>query len=185
VKESIVNITEHTAEQFTALGAFLEKLVETGVAIPFPTVTSEEVKFHFFANGLPNEVWLWTEERRNNAVVESFRLVAKTIGGRWAKNDPKKSAYDDIYYTYVNETANIAGLRIVLIMDRNLICERVQVGTEKVVVPAVEAQPEKVIEKPIYETECKPMFAKVEEIMGSQKAVESLNDDIIDAEIVA
>lgn len=89
-------------------------------------------------------------------VVETA-TTARLFPTSWTKNDPNKSAYDAGYYVL---TGSWEGMPVKVIEDRATVCERVQVGTEPVVVPAVEAQPETIEERPVYEFKCEPLLAK-------------------------
>ena len=84
-------------------------------------------------------------------------LTAKLLPTGWTKNDPNKSSYDADYYRL---TGKWEGVRLTILELRSAVCERVQVGVEEVVVPAVEAAPETVVERPVFEYRCEPLLAK-------------------------
>lgn len=83
--------------------------------------------------------------------------TAKLFPTGWQKNDPNRSDYDAQYYRL---TGSWEGVKVTITENRGAVCERVQVGTETVTVPAVEAQPETVVERPVYEFKCEPLLAK-------------------------
>ena len=83
--------------------------------------------------------------------------TAKLLPTGWEKNDPNASGYDADYYRLTGEWE---GSEIVVVALRNAVCERVIVGTETSTVPAVEATPETVEERPVYEFKCEPLLAK-------------------------
>jgi len=89
--------------------------------------------------------------------VEETARTAKIFPSAWKKNDPAASSYDADYYKL---TGAWNGASVVILDDRESVCQRVQVGTEKVVIPAVKAEREKVVERPIYEYKCEPLLAK-------------------------
>lgn len=79
--------------------------------------------------------------------------LAFAIGGTWKKNDPKKNSYESEYYR-LTRIEKVAGFTFEVWAMRAAICERVEVGTKKVVIPAVKAEEERVIEEPIFEWQC-------------------------------
>lgn len=178
-------LTRFKIQQLQAAHLFLEALADTGVWFPEPTITLGEsgmIKFIFSEYDLP-DAWMLSSEARQKPTVDRFKAAARAIGGRWMKNDPKASTYDDSWYVFTNDQKQ-AGLKIVLVMERDMVCERVQTGTEKVTIPAIQAQPERVEERPVYERECKPLFRDTE------REIDRLADEleaqtVVDAEIVS
>ena len=83
--------------------------------------------------------------------------TAKLLPTGWTKNDPTASAYDADYYKL---TGSWEGITLTVLENRSAVCERVQVGTEKVIVPAVKASRATVEERPIWEFKCEPLLAK-------------------------
>lgn len=55
--------------------------------------------------------------------------LVKAFGGKFEKNDPKKSGYDAA--NLIMKGVNAAGLHIEVIISRNGICEKKVVGTKK------------------------------------------------------
>lgn len=158
----MTELNAEMAEEFALVSEFLATLREsTDIFIPLPQYRYGLLDFNLWSHDLPMEAYTLSQEARNALVVERFRALAKAIGGRWEKNDPNKGSFDDSYYTFTSVN-RIGTAQVRLCMDRNMICERVQVGTETVTIPAVEAEPERVVEKPIFERECKPLFANAE-----------------------
>ena len=142
---------------------FITKLrASADVWIPVPTFTpGGELQFSFYSHDINND-WRLSDDARNKAVVDRFKGVARAIGGRWAKNDPKSSRYDDASYTFTNETVTIGGAKVLLLMERDTVCERIPVGSTTKVIPAREAQPERIEEEIVYVRECKSLFANQE-----------------------
>lgn len=92
--------------------------------------------------------------------LDEVRALVKAFGGRWDKNDPNKSEYDQQYATF---KANLNGLKVSIIIARNKTCEMVQVGTktvkqEVVKVPAVSVVED--VEVPDYQFKCEPLFSR-------------------------
>jgi hypothetical protein len=181
-------MTPRRLELRRAIDDFLEKLItSSSVFVPEPSFDGSTIRFDLWewdATTVPGYYQL-SAEGRQQIVVERFKALARAIGGRWEKNDPKNSGYDDTYYEFKSALPHIGGQVFIKIsMQRDMICERVQVSTERKVIPAVEAQPEKVIEEPVFERECKPLFVKTEgELDRLQKELES-TDEIIEGELV-
>jgi hypothetical protein len=83
--------------------------------------------------------------------------VAKHFPSAWAKNDPNASDHDAMLYKLEGRWE---GIPVRVITSRDGVCQRVQVGTELVIIPAVEAAPETVEERPVFEYQCEPLLAK-------------------------
>lgn len=98
------------------------------------------------------------------------RRIAKLIGGRWHKNDPTAGRYDASYYTLTHDR-KFGPFSLVVIAEREKVCVRKQVGVERVEHEAVEAHVE---EKPLYEWECVPLLAKVDELASAKPALEAV-----------
>lgn len=179
-------LTRDHVTELQQITEFLERAQRLGVYLPVPTIDlGDQVKFRFSPYALENWYTL-SEERRSEMVVEQFKAAAKAIGGRWAKNDPKASQYDDNVYLFTHDGVFFGdSTKLVLAMDRDMICERVQVGTETKVIPAVEAQPERTEEVPIFERECKPLNTRTEAVMANLAAELESGEDVVDAEVVA
>jgi hypothetical protein len=170
----VMNTKAHdTAARLRALTDFLDQLPDDFEQQPSIAPNGSYVLFSFNTWSLPCTFWGrdHTDDTRGAEIKRRFKETARVIGGRWAKNDPKKSAYDDENYIFthafglpVPESDVDEVIEIRLIMPRDLVCERVQVGTEEKVVPAVEAQPERVEKVPVFERDCKPLFAEPAEL---------------------
>jgi hypothetical protein len=187
---TVPELKANHAARLRAVADLTDQLLATGTWFPVPTIvegSKPELFFDFHVWELPAMAWAAggddADEKRQEATVERFRAASRALGGRWHKNDPKLNSYEDTYYTFTHDLPTVADLTIVLRMQRDVICERVQVGTEKKVIPAVEAQAEQVVDAPVYERECKPLFAKTEALMTSQQALEPA-DEVIDGELV-
>lgn len=171
------------------VSAFLEDLIAAaavaGVYVPVPSQGVSALTFDINAyDDMPIDIWAATNDReqRDKVAVHRFKELARAIGGRWEKNDPKASSYDDSYYLFTNRTRKIGGLDVVLRMDRDIICERVQVSTKPRTIPAQPAVAEHVIDEPVYERECKPLFTQDTALNSAMAAIES--DEIVEAELI-
>jgi hypothetical protein len=89
--------------------------------------------------------------------AENTALVAKIFPVSWSKNDPNGSTYDADYYTL---TGQWLGVQVRVVSSRQGVCERKQVGTEKVVHAYVKAVQEYTEERPVYEYECTSLLSK-------------------------
>lgn len=89
--------------------------------------------------------------------AEATALVAKLMPTSWKKNDPNASSYDASYYKLTGE---YVGAEVIVMTSREDVCERKQVGTEKVVHAYVAPVMEYTEERPIYEYECTSLLAK-------------------------
>jgi hypothetical protein len=89
--------------------------------------------------------------------AEETATTARLLPSSWKKNDPNASDFDAQYYRL---TGMWEGIALTIIEERAAVCTRVQVGTETVTVPAVEAAPEMTVEQPIFEYKCEPLLAK-------------------------
>jgi hypothetical protein len=98
-----------------------------------------------------NETTFYT----NNA--EDTATVAKFLPTSWSKNDPNTGSYDASYYILTGE---FSGAKVTVMSGRENVCERKQVGTEKVVHAHVKAVPAYTEERPIYEYECTSLLSK-------------------------
>jgi hypothetical protein len=79
---------------------------------------------------------------------EELALIAR----KTAYLKPKKVANDDYYFKIAIDLA--PGIELHYNMERTKVCERVQVGTKLVDVPAKPAEDAKTIEVPQYEWKC-------------------------------
>jgi hypothetical protein len=95
-------------------------------------------------------LWIAGVRPDHKGIAAAF---ARAIPGTVAKS-PRGTDLDLV--------GQIAGLKVKLIVDRDQLCKRVVVGTETVTVPAqpaVDAQPEQVVEREIVEWVCHPVLA--------------------------
>jgi hypothetical protein len=90
---------------------------------------------------------------QDNQAEIAARLRRSLGGGKWQKTE---------HGGYLTLDGMCAGLPIDLWLDRAEVCERVVVGTETVVIPAVEAQPEREVERPVIEWRCAPVLEAAE-----------------------
>jgi hypothetical protein len=183
----MAEITQEIVEEFKNVAEFLIEVRNTGTWFPVPEhMPGESLVFKFYGWDLPYpESVTMNDEQKNAAVILRFRAAAKALGGRWEKNDPKKGWYDDQYYTFTNTAVKIGGAKLVLMMPRDTICERIEVKRTPKVIPAVEAQPERVEETIEYSRECKPLFAAAEKALDSaMSSLEGGSDEVLVGELV-
>ncbi|GAB3863491.1 hypothetical protein GCM10028801_31240 [Nocardioides maradonensis] len=112
--------------------AFLEKHAH----LPTPA-------FGIYTSGAEIFWYFWASE---SAVLQRASIIRRAIGGKW-----EKLYRGDTFELNQQITEH---LQVRIITQRDQVCERRQIGTETVVVPAVEAQPERTEERPVYEYEC-------------------------------
>lgn len=175
-------LTPAFVEQQEITLEFVKRAASLGVWLPEPAIYTWEIEFSFNRYQLPNDLRIsLSEEEQNRAVVERFKAAARAIGGRWQKNDPKASNYDDTWYTFTNDQM-IGNAQLRLRMERDVICERIPVGKKTVVKPAVAAKPEEVVEEVVYERECKPLFKNAEaELEAAMKELET--NEVVEGEL--
>jgi len=152
-------LDEDYLEQYATTLQFLKSAEALDVWLPHPGITDGAIEFSFTKWELPREIR--DSDQANTTLIARFRAAAKALGGRWEKNDPKASRLDDVYYIFTN-TMQIGTLQLVLRMDRDVICERIKVGSKVVTIPAVEAAPSQSVTEDVYERECKPLFKDAE-----------------------
>lgn len=176
-------LTPEYVQQLRVTAEFLDRVSQLDVWLPEPSIAPDEIEFTFRPIGLPFDVWArLSGEERVQHVIEAFKSAARAIGGRWEKNDPKASSWDDQQYIFTN-TVSIGTAKLRLRMDRDLICERKVVGTKEVVKPAVEAQPERVVVEEIYERECKPLFANAERELDAAMLALEAEEGVLEGEL--
>lgn len=76
--------------------------------------------------------------------------IVRAIGGSW-KKEPWGDRFD--------LEREYRGLKLQIYTHREQVCERIVTGTETVTIPAVEAQPEQVVEREVVEWRCLPLLA--------------------------
>jgi hypothetical protein len=91
------------------------------------------------------------------AVKERMAEVRRAFPiGRWVKNDPGSGG--DYNRNYFELTGRWNGFTVELIAYRNDVCQRVVVGTEKVVEQVPTGFEEQTVEKEIVEWRCAPVL---------------------------
>lgn len=83
------------------------------------------------------------------ATLCTVRDIRKAIGGCWTKRGGDQ--------WFVLERRAVGGIKFTVQVEREQICERIVVGTETVVVPAVEARPERTEVREVVEWRCEPL----------------------------
>jgi hypothetical protein len=121
--------------------------------VPIPSVTNDLIRFAVYSEVRDEQF------RVVRTVPQEVRAIARALGGRWEKNDPEANTFDELYYTLTSAIV-VGGRPVQILCSRNDVCERIEVGREKVIVPAKEAQeaePEREEERPVYRFECRPL----------------------------
>jgi hypothetical protein len=94
--------------------------------------------------------WVYSWEVKDVAAVAAS--IRRAVGGKW-----DKSVDDD--ENRLTLTTTKGGIRFKIITQRAAVCTRRVVGTETVTVPAVEAAPERTVEREVVEWDCDPILA--------------------------
>ena len=81
------------------------------------------------------------------------RSIVSTIGGTWDKDLDGEQAR----FTQARD-----GLKFTVLVAREQVCTRRVVGTETVTMPAVEAVPERTVERDVVEWDCGSLLAETE-----------------------
>jgi hypothetical protein len=164
--------TSHHLDFVTFMQTMIKLAKEKEFWLPEPSLGGSEGKpvyiFHFYDHDIEDPNWDLTPKAKNKELIKRFRAAAKGIGGKWEKNDPHQSSWDDTYYTFTQKREN--GDKIVLFMERDTICERVQIKVEKQIVPAVKAKAAYEQLVPIFDRVCKPLFVHEEEELDAVMA---------------
>lgn len=81
---------------------------------------------------------------------EAARSIVRDIGGKWDKgfND------DDAQFTQTRD-----GMHMLVVVKREAVCERRVIGIETLTLPAVEATPERTVDREVVEWDCSPVLA--------------------------
>lgn len=82
---------------------------------------------------------------------ESAQQIVRAIGGKWSKY------FDDDEANFKQKRDDFS---FHVCVKREAVCTRRVVGTETVTLPAVEAQPERTIEREVVEWDCEPILAE-------------------------
>lgn len=131
-----------TENQTAVVAAFrtAADLIEAHPEVPAPGVTSEgQLMWWLYGWECPDGV---------PAMVAAIR---RAVGGKWTKSQ-QESYGGDAEMVYNRE-----GYRITV--KREAVCVRRVVGTETVTLPAVEAKPERTVEREVIEWDCAPVIA--------------------------
>ena len=97
--------------------------------------------------------WYLTLDTKNEA--EQKRLAAdivRHLGGTWEKGL--------LGETFIFDSRVEPGLRLLIAVAREAVCERVVTGTKRFTVPAMEAVPERTEIREIVEWRCEPLLAE-------------------------
>lgn len=123
-------------------------LIEEHPDLPEPYVTSSSdggayLAWYLHINGRAED------EADQKAKAQQ---IIRTLGGKWEK---------DFSGDQADFRQERDGLRFTVSVDRPAVCVRRVVGTETVTLPAVEAAPERTVEREIVEWDCEPVLAEV------------------------
>lgn len=124
-------------------------LLETHPDLPAPYIAlydhtphTADLKWYLHINGKGA-----AETQRKIAVC-----IIRTLGGKWDKGIDDRA---------VDFTQERDGLELQVTVVREAVCTRRVVGTETVIIPAVEATPEQTVEREVVEWDCAPVLAEV------------------------
>ena len=132
------------ASVYPALLRSVADLIEThGLPHDFLAVGPGFISVSFFGSGASQEMAKWR----------------RAVGGTWEKSN---ASYSDSRLKLAQVVAALPGSPSVELEIPKANCVRKVVGHEKVTVPAVEAQPERVEEREIVEWDCEPVLAGVD-----------------------
>lgn len=103
------------------------------------------------------ELRWWFYEWQADAAVKHIADIRRAVGGTWTKRE----AGSKMYFERDGYTISV---------DREVVCTRRVVGTKTVTLPAVEAQPERTVERDIVEWDCQPLLAPVAAVEATCRA---------------
>lgn len=98
--------------------------------------------------------WITLHHYGDEAKTEASKW-RRALGGTWAKKDG-----GDTINLELAPGDSPVGIRVMQFLSKDA-CVRTVIGTETVVIPAVEAQPERVVEREIVEWDCGPVLEGV------------------------
>lgn len=119
-------------------------LLEQHPQLPQPYITT-------LSNGRVELNWYLHGHGSLDEQKRAAAEIVRTLRGDW-----NKTADNVLGFAF---TRNLDRVRLFISVDRPAVCERVVVGTEKVTIPAVEAQPERTITQDKVEWRCQPLLA--------------------------
>lgn len=133
-------MSEQFNSTYPALLRKLAELIEENQLITPYTVTDWEVTIHSYDDDAPAQMAAWR----------------RTLGGTWTKGDQ-----DNVILLRQSKIASLPGNpEVILYIGKNA-CVRKVVGQKEVIVPAVEAQPERVelVDEVVWD--CEPVLSAV------------------------
>jgi len=130
-------------EQTTKLRAAAD-LLDAHPDLPTPVVTS-------FPSGTVDIAWQLMNSDVKDDQRRAVQQIVRAIGGRWEKREYGGDVL------YLDQTLD--GIKLVIHVTREQVCERVVVGEETVKVPAVKAQPARTEVREVVEWRCEPVLA--------------------------
>lgn len=116
-------------------------LIDAHPGLPTPTVFA-------YSHGKADVSWHLAHNTDLDQKATTQAIV-RAIGGLW-----NKGGYDD----RLTLTRDWRGIQLNIFVTREEVCTRRVVGTETVVVPAVEAQPERTEVRELVEWDCAPVL---------------------------
>lgn len=143
-----MNSTTHTASTMRDTLARISDLLAEHPDLPPPYLTiydhlpdTADLKWFLHINGKGG-----ADKQREIALG-----ILRTIGGKWDKT------YNDSDADFKQKRD---GLSLHVVVVREAVCTRRVVGTETVTLPAVEAAPERTVEREVVEWDCSPVLAE-------------------------
>ena len=99
--------------------------------------------------------WYLAIDTNNEAEQKALAAdIVRHYGGTWEK-EPRGDQF-----RFENKSTVEPGLKLRITVAREAVCERVVTGTERVIVPAMEAVPERTEIREIVEWRCEPLLAE-------------------------
>lgn len=86
------------------------------------------------------------------------RSIIRGLGGKWSKT----VGDNDVSFEQERD-----GLSLQVMVIREAVCTRRVVGVETVTIAAVEAQPERTVEREVVEWDCAPLLADSDELVSA------------------
>lgn len=137
--------TRTASETHRAVADFLD--AHPGIPVPYTAVYDHQpdvadLSWYMHINGKGDE----TVQR------EAAQAIVRGVGGKWDKE------FSDNEARFAQRRD---GLNMLVVVVREAVCERRVVGSETVVVPAIEAEPERTVVREIVEWDCSPVLTEV------------------------
>lgn len=133
------------------VSAVLPRLEEAGAKLPYhvSAISIEGLK--------PEAFWHF----HGDSAVTDAAKVLKTLGGKWAKNDPNNGEWDAANMVMKSEAM---GVRLTIVLDRGAICEKKVVGTKEVQKKVVLSEETRTVKEDVFEYECKSLLSAAQQV---------------------